>query len=199
MKRSLVAGNDADAAVDAESEVGGGIFHLSSDPAQIVNTTLANNAAADLGGAYYTNGATTAMSHVTFSGNDAATGEHLFAGSTALVKLANSIVPSALGGDPCESPSDQIRSRGYNLFNLQDPQCPVKDTDEVVSDVGFDPDGLQDNGGFTSTIAIQKASEAVNLVPLAKCGVSNGEDQRGFERPAGNRCDAGAFERGANA
>ncbi len=197
VKRSLVAGNDANAAVGAESEVGGGIFHVSSDPALIVNTTLANNAAADLGGAYYTNSATTAMSHVTFSNNDAAAGDHLFAGTTALVKLANSIVPSALSGDACETPSDTIRSKGYNLFNLQDPDCPVKDTDEVVSDVGLDPDGLEDNGGFTSTIAIQKSSEAVNLVPLKKCGKSDGEDQRGFKRPAGNRCDAGAFERGA--
>ena len=52
--------------------------------------------------------------------------------------------------------------------------------------------GATENGGFTNTIDLTAESEAVNLIPERKCKPAKGEDQRGFKRPKGKRCDAGA-------
>ena len=43
--------------------------------------------------------------------------------------------------------------------------------------------------------SIPAASPAFNLVPVKRCKVDRKSDQRGAERPAGKRCDAGAYER----
>jgi hypothetical protein len=72
-------------------------------------------------------------------------------------------------------------------------------------DALLDPNGLQDNGGPTQTIALQPNSPAIDAVPIALCPKV---DQRGFKRPdpedRGARrkgkvlaCDIGAFESGA--
>ena len=53
-----------------------------------------------------------------------------------------------------------------------------------------------DNGGPTPTISISESSVAKDLVPVGKCKIADGEDQRGRERPNGPRCDAGSFEKG---
>jgi hypothetical protein len=64
-------------------------------------------------------------------------------------------------------------------------------------DAGFKDAAPDDNGGRTFTLDIAADSQAKDLVPVRKCGASGGEDQRGFRRPKGPRCDAGALERGA--
>jgi len=62
---------------------------------------------------------------------------------------------------------------------------------------GLSPNGLQDNGGPTATIALLAASPAVDAVPEDACiarGTSLTTDQRGMPRPSGAACDSGAFE-----
>ena len=54
---------------------------------------------------------------------------------------------------------------------------------------------LADNGGLTKTHALPAGSPAVDLD--ADCAAQLGTDQRGYARPAGAGCDAGAFEYGA--
>ncbi len=54
---------------------------------------------------------------------------------------------------------------------------------------------LADNGGPTSTHALVAGSPAVDLD--ASCSVGLDTDQRGYSRPTGSGCDAGAFEYGA--
>ena len=54
---------------------------------------------------------------------------------------------------------------------------------------------LADNGGETWTLALDPASEAVDIVD----GFCLAEDQRTFGRPVGVTCDAGAYETGASA
>ena len=72
---------------------------------------------------------------------------------------------------------------------------PGEGSDKVVADVGYKSEGLADNGGPTDTIALKKSSKAVDRVPVNGCPTV---DQRRADRPAGKKCDAGAFERGAN-
>lgn len=64
--------------------------------------------------------------------------------------------------------------------------------------IGLDPEGLQYNGGRTDTVALLPTSFAINRIPEGEngCGVAPlDEDQRGVDRPQGNRCDIGSFER----
>jgi len=57
---------------------------------------------------------------------------------------------------------------------------------------------LASNGGPTQTLALLSGSPAIDRVPLAACtddlGAPLTHDQRGFARPVGGACDAGAFE-----
>jgi hypothetical protein len=194
VRRSLFDSNQATAG--GPTAIGGGLSLSGDDPVSIVNSTLVRNEARE-GGGIRANGPVS-VSHVTFSENAADDGEHLFAAEDGAITVRNSILPSELSGDACAGDTPgAIDSDGFNLFQLQDPDCPVAGSDEVVSDVGLDPDSLEDNGGPTDTIALTAESEAANLVPEAACKPAKGEDQRGFSRPAGRRCDAGAFERGA--
>ena len=55
-------------------------------------------------------------------------------------------------------------------------------------------ESFQDNGGPAPTHALGEGSVAIDVVPTSDCGEV---DQRFYKRPAGDRCDAGAFERGA--
>ena len=196
IKRALFAANDAEASLSEDEDEEGGAIHFAQQgaKAEIENSTFVDNTAADEGGALWMSNTT--VTHSTFLGNSSAEGDHLFLPSTSgtTLKVSNSIIPSSLIGDACGAGNDPLKSRGYNVFNLQDPDCPVKATDEVVSDVGLDPGGLEDNGGPTETIGLEKESEAVDLIPESRCP---NEDQRGFDRPKGPRCDAGAVERGA--
>jgi hypothetical protein len=67
--------------------------------------------------------------------------------------------------------------------------------------------GLKNNGGPTETIALEPGSDAIDLVPLAKCTDQQSPtpqpletDQRLFGRPDPanlNACDSGAYEVGA--
>jgi hypothetical protein len=67
---------------------------------------------------------------------------------------------------------------------------------------GLDPNGLQNNGGLTQTIALLATSPAVEAIPLTPtnyCTDVNGApvttDQRGVTRPQqGSACDIGAYE-----
>src|SRR5208282_4498227 len=57
----------------------------------------------------------------------------------------------------------------------------------------LDPNGLQNNGGPTQTIALESTSPAIAAIPPAQCPAT---DQRGYPRPAPGQtaCDIGAFE-----
>ena len=65
---------------------------------------------------------------------------------------------------------------------------------------GLDPNGLQNNGGPTPTIALLPGSFAVDDIPVAACTdqstppVQITADQRGIFRPQGQGCDIGAYE-----
>ena len=82
---------------------------------------------------------------------------------------------------------------GYNLSS--DTFCHLSGTgDQEGVDPKLDPNGLQSNGGFTQTIALQQGSPAID----AEASGCPATDQRGVPRPdtdaSETSCDIGAFE-----
>jgi CSLREA domain-containing protein len=140
----------------------------------------------------------------TFSGNAAPPGDGGaianyagFYGSHVLTVTNSIISESTTGGDCAGTNTDA----GYNISD--DSTCGFSGTGANGLTIGdnanplLDTNGLQNNGGFTQTIALQSGSPAVAAVPIAQCTIST--DQRGAVRPATgySACDIGAFEFGS--
>lgn len=95
----------------------------------------------------------------------------------------------------CDGP---VTSMGYNLSD--DESCAFAQRGDLQ-----DPDArvgaLAANGGPTETVALTGGSPAINAGDPAGCTDETGDlltvDQRGTRRPAGGRCDIGAYEQPA--
>ncbi len=146
------------------------------------------------------------LSNVTITDNKALTGGgvHMAGDATpnsTRTNIRNSVVygnQATVGPDCFTGGLLSLASLDYNAFQTLE-QCKV--TGELAHNlVGQDPQvaPLADNGGFTRTQAIKKGSVAATLGRPGACqdhmGQSIQVDQRGFQRPAGDRCDIGAFE-----
>ena len=157
----------------------GGGLAIASDPlVTISNSTIAYNSA--IGGAGGING-------------NAAGGGISGLGIILFSSLAASNTVNGAGGDLTGSYS----STGHNLIENSGGigtsiSGPGTSSDLYGTSPGFDPDGLQDNGGPTKTIAIISESAAVNAGSAGLLEV----DQRGegFTRVYGASADIGAFE-----
>lgn len=197
IRRSLIQGNRADDAGGASSSSGAGVASAGIHRFAIVNSTLVDNDVDGTGGALYTAGRG-AVSNVTFTANAGGdAGDDMAVNGTGPLKLRNSILPG-FSDDLCAGSPGSFASRGHNVIQFDDPQCAFTNTDAEVTDVGFADGVPSNNGGPTFTIGIENQSPAKDLVPRRKCKVAQGEDQRGYKRPKGKKCDAGAFERGAS-
>lgn len=101
--------------------------------------------------------------------------------------LTNTIVADNtdpyIGGSNCQG---SVGNGGGNL-QYGDTTCPA-----TYADPQLDPNGLQNNGGPTDTIAIEPGSAAIDAAVAANCPAT---DQRGVTRPQGAGCDIGAYER----
>lgn len=106
------------------------------------------------------------------------------------LSLTSSVITGPAGAVGCANRTGHITSGGYNVE--QGISCVL----HAVGDTDTDPllGPLADNGGATQTHALLPGSPAVDRVPVAACV---GIDQRGYHRPAGKRCDSGAYEVGA--
>jgi len=111
-------------------------------------------------------------------------GIHNNPGGTAT--LRNTIVANSPGGN-CSGSS--ITDEGGNLDDGS--SCRFSGTSQSNAQDGLAPDGLQDNGGTTKTIALLPESDAIDAGVEANCPQT---DQRGVGRPQGAGCDIGAFE-----
>jgi peptidyl-prolyl cis-trans isomerase SurA len=169
--RSLVAGND-----------GVGIAN-NSGSTTCVNSTIAGNRGSGI--AVEDGSVTSASCTIVRNGGtglDAGDGE-----ATA----ENTVV--ALNAQGCRG---HVTSAGYNLTD--DLRCTFGQTGDTTSD---DPrlGELASNGGATATVAPTSGSPAIDGGNPSGCAdpASGGmltSDQRGLRRPAGGRCDVGAFE-----
>ncbi len=197
VSRSLIQGNTADAEDDNAAEHGGGI-HAAGGDASIVNTTIYNNEAGGagandgLGGGLYVGAADVIVEHTTFDANDGSASGDAIGQSGGSVGLFGSLIDDS--PDPCFG---TVSSLGFNLSEESDAQndCGFVGSDEVDTPAGTVGSTPAENGGPTETIAILPTSPARDLVPKAACKEATDKvDQRGFVRPKGDACDAGAFE-----
>ena len=159
-----------------------------------------------MGGAIYNDG-TLSVTNSTFSANNAiiAGGGIYNHGSAASIK--GTILALEPTGQNC-SGNASITDDGYNISD--DTSCGFAGTGANGNPIGdgidpmLDPNGLQDNGGPTQTIALVAGSPAIDAIPAASCTDQASppnqltSDQRGMPRPdPGDSpavCDIGAYE-----
>jgi hypothetical protein len=171
----------------------GGAMQLSGGQGHtLTNVTISSNSAGNWGGGIGALDYPTTLRNVTLSGNAAPSGANVYAVRTT-VTLANSIVNAPSGGDNCgaEQTATPFTSNGYNVSS--DGSCAVASAGDQSS---VDPllGALADNEQGMLTHLPQAGSPAIDSIPPANCP---DHDQRGYGRPAGGACDAGALEVGA--
>ncbi|MBK9967568.1 MAG: right-handed parallel beta-helix repeat-containing protein [Holophagales bacterium] len=204
---SLVAGNGA-------YSQGGGLWLYHPTAATVTNVTFTGNRAEGavapsgyaIGGAFsiYPSGPNVTLSHLTVTHNHAGwTGGGITVAAPASnVTIRASIVAhntAANGGNPwnigknCDVGSPQMTNGGdviefpqRNLGDGNDENCVAV---PVIADPRLGP--LADHGGLVETVSLLPGSPAVDA---AFAGCWSAVDARGAARPAGVRCDVGAFE-----
>lgn len=174
---------------------GGAIFNYAGTLA-VTNSTFSGNSATTSGGAIYSQGGIVQISNSTFGSNFVSIGGGgVLANSGSSVLIQNSIVANFANGGNC---AGTITSYGYNLSS--DSTCKFSKTGDLN---GKNPKlgTLQNNGGPTQTMALQKGSPALDAGNPAGCRdfAKNllTTDQRGQRRPGGTEktgCDMGAYE-----
>ncbi|MBV9126184.1 MAG: HYR domain-containing protein, partial [Planctomycetes bacterium] len=170
---------------------GGGI--LNSGNLTISNSTFVNNSGGcgpqGVGGGLFNSGGSVIISDSTFANNTASGfGPNSGGGIYGVVNISNSIVANNSNGN-C---AGGVRDSGYNLSS--DSSCGFTGTGSLQNtDPKLDPNGLQNNGGPTQTIALQSGSPASDVIPSANCPAT---DQRGVSRPDNGEttCDMGGYE-----
>lgn len=174
-----------------QANAGGAIDNGGSTLA-IVNTTLSANQAGDNGGGLSNRGSAT-LRFVTLVENGAGgDGGNIF-NDEGMLGLGAALVAGAASGGNCVNSAGFITSVGYNVETTN--SCGLNATGDLPdTDPFLEP--LQQNGGPTPTHALRIDSPAIERVPLhaLNCGDLIATDQRGFTRPLGASCDAGAFE-----
>ena len=205
IRRSLITGNSASGNI---AEWGGGILvdgGAVGEAVTVVNSTIYDNTAGDAsnqgqgGGAFVNGEVDLTLAHVTLSDNSAtaaAGADHLERGTqgTGALTFRGSLVTAALFTNICEG--TVVASAGYNVAGQPEAECGFTATDSTSGGTtGIMAGGPTDNGGITETIGLEAGGRAVDFVPAAECGFAESQDQRGFFRPSGVACDAGAYER----
>ncbi len=185
---SLVVRNSTFSANDGGFSVGGALSnHFTREQTVIRNCTMVGNYAGQGGNCIFNDSGGTGS-------------------SSAAMVLGNTILDDALSWEPVYSTPNirndgALNSGGFNLCS--DNGAGVLGTigDMINTDSKLDPNGLQDNGGPTRTIAVSSDSPAVDR---GNDAAGLGIDQRGQPRPkdfsqypnasGGNGSDIGAFE-----
>jgi hypothetical protein len=171
----------------------GGAMQLSGGQGHtLTNVTISSNSAGNWGGGIGALDHPATLRNVTLSGNAAPLGANVYAVRTT-VTFANSIVNAPSGGDNCgsEGTATPFTSSGYNVSS--DNSCALAGAgDQSIVDPSLG--ALDDNEQGMLTHLPQAGSPVIDLIPPANCP---DHDQRGYARPAGAACDAGALEVGA--
>ena len=155
---------------------GGGIY----GSGYFTNVTIAGNHASNLGGGIFQGGGGGAvLNNVTVANNDAnAGGSGLWGDAT----LSNTLL---FGDSTCLG---VFTSSGHNLDSGM--SCGLTGVGDLSNtDPLLGP--LQNNGGFTETMALRPGSPAIDAGDNSNCPAT---DQRGVPRPQGAACDIGAYE-----
>ena len=170
------------------AEGGGGI--LNRGTAVITNSTFVENNASGIGGGLYGAAGSLTLTNVTFSDNESITGGVGIHNSGTL-NLINSILANSTLGSDCYN-DNSTGTIGVNLRNLIEVNAAAPNgcgTPFSTADPNLGP--LANNGGLTQTLALRDGSPAIDAGNALNCPDT---DQRGLDRPQGNRCDLGAYE-----
>jgi CSLREA domain-containing protein len=201
LSKSLYVTITASAIISNSAGIGskhaGGIYN-NGGQLVMVNSTIGGNHAGSSGsggGLMSKNGSSspgsTRLLNVTIAGNVANGGGGIHAPSGSFTAthtlLANNSVGQCSGG--------VIFSAGYNLETGN--SCAFNAAGDLVNTIPT-LGSLQDNGGDTLTYALLAGSRGIDEGNPAGCVNFDGgpltADQRGSPRPAGPRCDIGAYE-----
>ena len=168
------AATDAEDSMDSTDDIDDALI-IEADEAgsslKVFNSTIANNRASVDGAGIYTASSAYLFSTIVADNlNSAATGSDLATPESGSITAESSLI---------ESNADLLSAQSKNNLTGVEPR--------------LDPNGLQDNGGATQTIALLSDSPAKD-----NGGVSDSlaTDQRGagFSRVVGAAADIGAFE-----
>lgn len=194
-------GDDTGENCRGNNEAGGAIDN--NGTMEVYDSTFSNNGGKNggaRGGAIYSAGSkTTALiTNSTFKDNWADNGGSIANHGKSEMTLRNNLFVDAgtAGGGPkahCAGDGVWI-SLGYNISD--DSSCHLSAPTDIFG-VAYDLPGLADNGGLTRTHALGSGGIAVNAADPSGCGTAERLDQRYYVRPAGIRCDFGAFEFGS--
>ena len=186
---STISGNTAYLGIGGSGS-GGGIFNAGN--LALTNSTLYGNSAATGGAIFNANMLTLAQDTLAANG---------LASFSGIVTAKSTIFSN--GAPNCSLSGTALSSAGYNLSD--DTSCAaflINPGDLNNIPAGLDPNGLQNNGGPTQTVALLPGSPALDSAPVGLngyCTAADGvtpvpADQRSVSRPQGSACDIGAFE-----
>jgi uncharacterized protein YcfL len=173
---------------DNSAAWGGGMYNEENSPA-LTNVTFGGNVA-DIGGGIYNNhGGSPSLIHVTIKNNSAtysaSSGGGIF-NAGGIATIHNSILYGNAGGEIRNSSTLEIGITNVTYSIVQGGYTGIGNLDQ---DPLLGP--LQDNGGFTETMALGASSPAIDAADDTNCPAT---DQRGVTRPQGMHCDIGAYE-----
>jgi nitrous oxidase accessory protein NosD len=200
LERVTINGNSA-------TGVGGGVnSNLSSGSTTLINVTIYDNTADGGAGLALSGGAsggTTTINNSTIVGNTATTtyGTKAALLVYAPLSISNTLIDDNTTYDCSGEPGTYVTSGGYNLTHWTN--CGLTATgDQQGADADLGP--LQDNGGWTDTIALLPGSPGIDegnpATPGSGGSACAAEDQRDWIRPIDGdddstaRCDIGAYE-----
>ncbi len=187
---------------DSVAGLGGGALYNFAGTVNITNSTFVNNGSDGPGSAIYTQGAGSVTLANSTVWKNTSTGLPALAGDSASPYLISGTIVADNGsyngdnyiGSNC---SASVIDKGYNLEDHSSGSCgfSAANHDIVGQDPQLDPNGLQDHGGPTQTVAEQATSPAIDAIPTTS-GLCPASDQRGMPRPDNGEasCDIGAYE-----
>jgi predicted outer membrane repeat protein len=159
---------------------GGGILSLGS--ASVANSTFYDNEGADYGGAISARAGSLAVTSSTFASNSSARGAGAIRQDASVTGQTRFSVFAGMSADgACYG----VQAGEGNVTDAYDATCPGN---FQIGDPKLQPPAL--NGGTTKTMRLGAGSYAAEHV-TSGCPTS---DQRGYARPSGAKCDAGAYE-----
>jgi hypothetical protein len=175
----------------------GGAIDNEAGTLTVTNSTFTGNNA-PVGAAIFNDFGTLTVTNSTFTGNNAPGGGATIFNDFGTADLKGTILATSSGSNCHGGDTDE----GYNLSD--DDSCEfsqsTSENNVTDADLNLDPNGLQDNGGPTQTIALEAGSVAINQIPVADCTDQSNPpvrlltDQRGVTRPQFTACDIGAYE-----
>ena len=160
---------------------GGGVIN-SQSTLNIKNSTITLNSA-NLGGAVSNNDkdANITLTHVTIALNSATQNTGALLNYQGNIDITNSLIEGKCNNQ------GEINSFGGNIESPSNT-CSLNNTDDLYEISELLLKGLENNGGYTKTMALDEQSIALNRAKESYCLFA---DERGEKR---TECDSGAFE-----